>query len=633
MPGINIIASYKHLAPDMATKTSAIQGRMLHFPGYQYEKVLVNQNINIGFTSYDSYPRLIIDSEEMLVAVEGLVYSMDRPALEAELKTLANVFSSSESVPVDTLKEFMLKAEGEFVLVIYDKIRNKVLLASDLLGRLPLYYYKSETLLAFSREMKFILPFMPKVAINKMGIMEYLLYGFPFEENTFFEEVGFFLDACYISYDLNTGHYAKGFYHTLNMESRKEKGKRQDIISNLKRIFLENLGNRARTTGNRKFIVSLSGGMDSRGTLAGLNLLGYESLAVTIKDSEEMFAKKTAEAIGVEIFSIEQNEPQGDLTFEKAVFLKDGLDCHKSLLQLYYNLEILKQRFGNETIYWTGIGGGEITRFRHPTGGLKSVDGLVRYLLTARDTYKYSTSQVARILQLDESEIAARIEKRLKAFPEGDIYKKYLRFRHEFDVRYASGGEDRNRFFFWTISPYFAPSFFGYVMSLDENRKDTRLFRDFLYAIDPNTCEAMYYNFSLPLNNPPILYLFSLAERLMRRAFIKTYVRLLIRLRNSCRCLVSGPDTRELENRNMLRKECLTLIEKSETVRKIFNNPELKAIVDNEEDIQGLERLQIVFTYLDVAEKWHRELTGHMKQKLDIGFVQDPVRSMNLLTK
>jgi hypothetical protein len=63
------------------------------------------------------------------------------------------------------------------------------------------------------------------------------------------------------------------------------------------------------------------------------------------------------------------------------------------------------------------------------------------------------------------------VKERIEEFTERDVYKKYLRFRHEYDIRYAGEGEDRNRFYFWTISPYYSYRYFSYAMSIPENRK------------------------------------------------------------------------------------------------------------------------------------------------------------------
>jgi hypothetical protein len=53
-------------------------------------------------------------------------------------------------------------------------------------------------------------------------------------------------------------------------------------------------------------------------------------------------------------------------------------------------------------------------------------------------------------------------------------------------------------------------------MSIDEKRKTSWLFRDFLFLIDPNTCKAKYFNYGLPLNHPAVLRCLAVAEGMAR---------------------------------------------------------------------------------------------------------------------
>jgi asparagine synthase (glutamine-hydrolysing) len=468
-----------------------------------------------------------------------------------------------------------------------------------------LYYFQEAQSLIFSRELKFIVPFLSQVEFCKDGILEYLLFGFPFEENTLVEKVGFFPPATYLSFDMASGKSARDSYHVLNIDRCVNSGGRKKMAAEMCRIFMEALSKRAEWVDKNKTIVSLSGGFDSRGTLAGLKKLGLSPSAVTAQSEEEGSARKVAGFLGVEIYPIPQGHAEKERPFADIVFLKDGLDCHPDLAQLYRNLQDLRDRFGKDIIYFTGIYGGEITRQSHPTAGLSSLKSLVRYLLKANDSYKYSTEKVAAILRMPENEISNHLQRRLETFPEKSIWRKYLRFRHEFDMRFAGEAEDRNRFFFWTISPFFAFPFFNYVMGIDENRKTSRLFRDFLYAIDPNTCKAKYFNYHLPLNNQVTLWALAFAERMSRHVFVKNSLRRMVRLMKACRGLFGHSNAEEKRTIKNIRIELIDLLANSNPIRDFFNNPGLPSLIMRENDITGLERLRIVFAYLDRATHWH----------------------------
>jgi hypothetical protein len=255
-------------------------------------------------------------------------------------------------------------------------------------------------------------------------------------------------------------------------------------------------------------------------------------------------------------------------------------------------------------VYYTGIFGGEITRHNHVTGGLSGMKSLVRYLMQAQDRCKFSTEKVARLFCVPTADLARSLFNRLNAFPEKSVYKKYLRFRHESNIRFAGEAEDRNRYFFWTISPYLAPAFFRCAMSQNENRKNSKLFRDFLFSIDPGTCKAPYHNFRLPLDNTILLTVFSACERLLRNAAVKNGVRAFMHLSHSARSWVAPRNGAEQACLEKMKTGLLRTAASSEIIRSFFNNPDLKILIAGETDLQGLERLRIIFAYLDMANQW-----------------------------
>jgi asparagine synthase (glutamine-hydrolysing) len=476
---------------------------------------------NIGFTGYDEYPLTIIDNKECTLILEGSVYNIEKDSLEQTLTTLAEAQIGSDTTRDEKLKQFLLAAEGEFVIIIYDKAKKRMILANDIMGRLPLYCFQDAESLIVSRELKFILPFLPLVKFNKNGILEYLLYGFPFEENTFVETVSFFPAATWVRFDLVSGESIRESYHSMNFDVRTQTGDRKKLAADMCRIFMDGMSRRAAWVDKNRTIVSLSGGFDSRATLAGMKKLGLCPTAVTAQSEEEGAAREVAGFMCAEVYAIPQGHVETERSFAEIVFLKDGLDCHPNLAQLYQNLKELRDEFGGDVVYFTGIYGGEITRHSHITAGLSSLDSLAHYLLNANDSYKYSTEKVAAILQVPQKEIKEHLEQYLKKLPEENICRKYARFRHEYDTRFAGEAEDRNRYYFWTISPFFSFPFFTYCMSIDEKSKTSWLFRDFLFALDPNTCKAKYFNYGLPLNHPAVLWCLAIAEGMVRHVWVK----------------------------------------------------------------------------------------------------------------
>ncbi|OGJ84558.1 MAG: hypothetical protein A2268_11255 [Candidatus Raymondbacteria bacterium RifOxyA12_full_50_37] len=604
MPGISVIARRGGLGSLFSALGVSVRKQMLHFSDYTCQTVISDGYVDIGFTGYNGYPKLVIETPESFVLLEGMIYNENEHSLEKKLRDLGAAFTSSEALATGPVKKFFLEADGEFVICVYDKQRRRILFANDLIGRLPLYVYQDRDLLVFARELKFIVPFLPRRSFHKTALFEYLMFGHPLGENTFIEGVDFFPGGTCLAFDLIAGTSIKEPYHVLNIGECGIAQPRAAALAGMRRIFLEVLENRARWTRNNTLIVSLSGGLDSRGTLAGLKHLGCLSTAVTARSHEEESSRAVARAFGVDLYPIEQGIARGALGFDDIVHLKDGLDCHPDLAQLYYNLQDLHDRFGSTAVYYTGIYGGEITRHSHLTSGLGSFDSLVHYLLHSQDRCRYSMERTARIFNLEEWEIETRLAAHLGTFPERNVYRKYLRFRHESNRRFAGEAEDRNRFYFWTITPYYANSLFRYLSAMDENMKNTRLFRDFLFSIDPAACAVPYYNYNLPLNAPLLLRGFGVIERMMRCAWIKGAARRCANAGKRWKRLFSGQGQGTPDAGEALKNDLLARLKASETIGAFFDNPGLAEIIREEKDIQGLERLLIIFASLDNTERW-----------------------------
>jgi asparagine synthase (glutamine-hydrolysing) len=71
------------------------------------------------------------------------------------------------------------KLRGMFGLAIYDKLKRKLVLARDRLGKKPLHYAQVGNKLYFASEIKSILAVAPELAeVNSQGLLEYLNFGY-----------------------------------------------------------------------------------------------------------------------------------------------------------------------------------------------------------------------------------------------------------------------------------------------------------------------------------------------------------------------------------------------------------------------------------------------------------------------
>ena len=262
----------------------------------------------------------------------------------------------------------------------------------------------------------------------------------------------------------------------INFENGIDTAKREkEQINDLRKLFLNGLADRISASGNRKPVIFLSGGLDSRATLAGLVSLGQQPVGVTNvwkNKGEEVYAEGLSSEFGIETTILRPLKEIGLEDFTRLVKLKDGLNSTSSAHSLHF-MEQTLERVGSNITIFTGLYGGEIFRYFNITEGLTSVMSLSKFLMKTPDKYRYSVMNTCRMLSVSEEELLQNLDKHISFYPEGDIYKRYCHFKFEKDYRWAGEGEDRTRFFAWEVTPYYSHDFFNYAMSIDENRKNT----------------------------------------------------------------------------------------------------------------------------------------------------------------
>jgi asparagine synthase (glutamine-hydrolysing) len=602
MPGTNLYASALSISA-RASLLKEVQERMLHFSGYEHKDLLEDRQIYIGITAYADYPFLVWKTESIFALLEGHVYKPDISEVRDGLRSLGEKLKASIEDARPEVSKLVQGWDGEYVVTIVARREGRLLIFNDLLGRLPLFYYKTEKEIAVSREAKFILPLLADLDFDRKAISEYLLFGFPFRDGTLINKCCQLLPSNCISFDPGEGIHVKSTF-ALNLSEPMNSRDRSRLVWELKDTLMEVLSARSVKTSDRLTIVSLSGGLDSRAVLGGLKVLGASPIAVTLEGEEQKVAKEVAGALGTPVDIIKAEGPADSSAMGRIVFLGDGLDCHSNLVQLHSNLRFLARKYGTAAIYYTGIFGGEITRFAAVTSGLESIESLAKYLLSGAEAYTCSAANVAEVLQITEASIEHSLVRRLSEFEATSASEVYKYFRMEYNTRFVGGGEDRNRYYFWTVSPFASASYLSKALDVPTKERDLRFFRDMLHEINPRLCDIAYFNYRIPLSNSLVLFGLSGLQRLVRNARIKAGVRKVLRFNkrfwNPIRMRSSSHERTE-----ELRSGLIKLVDSSMPVLKFFGDPNaLKRVINLETDCQALERLMIVASYIDEATRW-----------------------------
>jgi hypothetical protein len=113
-----------------------------------------------------------------------------------------------------------------------------------------------------------------------------------------------------------------------------------------------------------------------------------------------------------------------------------------------------------------------------------------------------------------------------------------------------------------------------------------------------------YYNYYLPLNVPFLLRVVASVERVMRHEQVSSAVLHSIDAIKVWMRLISGQNEKHRAMVLKYRRDLIDRLDESETIREFFNNSGLRAVIDEETSILGLERLRIIFAALSKTAGW-----------------------------
>jgi len=169
------------------------------------------QNIGLGHArlaildlTKEGHQPMSDSKEKIWLVFNGEIYNF--PELKLELENDGIKFKSSSDTEVIIYlykkygKEFLKKINGMFALAIYDKAKNKLILARDRMGKKPLYWGVFNNTLIFGSELKVLLVHpehkkeLDLESLNKYLQFEYVPTPFTILKNTFKLEPGYWLE-------------------------------------------------------------------------------------------------------------------------------------------------------------------------------------------------------------------------------------------------------------------------------------------------------------------------------------------------------------------------------------------------------------------------------------------------------
>jgi asparagine synthase (glutamine-hydrolysing) len=528
MPGLHLLSSkeLQRIGSYDRKRFSRTLIGMCHFQWYEAEILYDGQNLIVGRSFYRGYPFAIFQDDKYITIVEGAIYNKSERRIGEELSAISLSELSFDEL-TQKIRTFIISSRGEFVVVKCEKRGGKCLVINDALGRLPFYYCSiaqiPSPLIVMSREVKFIVPYLRGSDFDKTALGEYLLFGYPLGERTLWKDVKRLLPGSMLMIDTENGQLLSREVLSWNLDPKKESGEDACTLHlkalELEDLFLASLSKTVKTFPKEYAqIVSLSGGLDSRATLAGLIKVGATPVAYSFPAAEDRVAKKIAEKLKVDYHIISSSF---EISNEDYVKLTDGLlDIGmRSRISYLYGLRLAA---GTEAIVHTGDGGDKTLSALGFRYSVTNVQRLLQHIVATDKIF--SLAEICSILGLDEAAFNRHLEDHIMLYPEHTMEGKFAHFRiFERGFKWLYVGEDRNRLFLWNTTPFYDFSFFVSSMEESQHAKEYyRLYKEFLSCLNPKLPRFRYYDRLVPLSIPnPLLKLFLFAFEWLKTRFYR----------------------------------------------------------------------------------------------------------------
>ncbi|MCE5184848.1 MAG: asparagine synthase (glutamine-hydrolyzing) [Planctomycetaceae bacterium] len=205
--------------------------------------------------------------------------------------------------------EILKRCNGPIAMVLYDKLKNRLFMARDRVGKAPLYFTVRGGILYWGSEIKSIFSMAGQSAfsINEQAVYDYLNYGWrDLGNTTFWNEVQTLPAASWTQIDLSSTPSLNGIQSNLQRywAFPQERLETRDIpfseaAEQFRDLFVDAVRIRARA--DAKVVFSLSGGLDSSSIVAAAaNIVPGRFQTYSIKFpgqpyDEEIFARTVYE--------------------------------------------------------------------------------------------------------------------------------------------------------------------------------------------------------------------------------------------------------------------------------------------------------------------------------------------------
>ncbi len=447
MPGFLLSVNAKQTAFEKAEAELKFDER------FECQRIIQTQCLKLSVNTYSEYPLQVFSFDESLVYFEGKIYNKTIKQVEEFCETLF----CDEGFNQHIIEPWLRTADGEFVIVLINKNANKVLIFNDIFGRLPVYYHRQKDSIVLSREITFVKSMANEPVFNRFGVASTLIFGYVPGYKTIWEGILRLPYSSIILIDLE-------FFSVQFVEGERISIQNNDYqfnasVDRLYELLEEATINRVACLTNPA--LSLSGGLDSR-LIAGILKNNKLEIPILTYDDIEGSAKADVHAVSKIINNLEMSQLHSIFALEKESFASKDLllNIKKGLnyLGMSFLIPFLNQFKNNHLQQITGDGGDKIMANLMPFIPLRNEYEFFNYLISKNALVPIE--KVLALTSLTKREFISEIDHVVNAYRAIDYEEKYALFQmQERAMVWLFEGEDRNRYFSWSTTPFYHPEF------------------------------------------------------------------------------------------------------------------------------------------------------------------------------
>lgn len=238
--------------------------------------------------------KLFFESDNLVFCIEGVIYNFEelREKNEDRQRMLERLYRLYAG---DMIK----KLKGNFSMMLFDKLNEKLYLFSDHISFRPIYYYDDNHTILFSTDLAWLYDSLEKNHLKKEldadAAFSLLSHGYMLGEQTLERNTKKILAGQYIEFTQNSRKCKNYFSFSAQEITDLSSDRLLDIADKKFSEAIKRIYEKDREYGY-KHVCTISGGLDSRSILFVSNSLGYkEQVAITMAESNTLDFKIAAQ--------------------------------------------------------------------------------------------------------------------------------------------------------------------------------------------------------------------------------------------------------------------------------------------------------------------------------------------------